>query len=51
MQRKEKAKVVDLGKEKYKRLVLDAFDKMQRQDQRERTDKKAEVEREARKKF
>jgi|GEM_PF-4084627 len=51
MSKTSKSKVVDLGKEKQKRLVLDAFDKLENKGKRERTEQKKLVEREARKRF
>lgn len=42
------ARVIDLQKAKYGALVLNAFDKMERQDKRELAEKRAEVERNAR---
>lgn len=45
---KEGAKVIDLAKQKHKRLVLDAFDQLNHESKRETAEKRAEVERNAR---
>lgn len=46
---KQRAEVIDLGRQKQKRLVLDAFDRLERHQERESSEKRAEVERKARK--
>jgi hypothetical protein len=46
---KKPAKVIDLAAKRYARQVLDAFDKLDRKDQQKRTEKRADVERKARK--
>lgn len=47
----ERPKVVDLGKRRYRNMVLNAFDKLERVDQREKRIAKTEVERDARKRW
>lgn len=46
-----KGKVIDLGQKRYKRLVLKAFDDLEHKEKRDRSNKKAEVERNCRNKF
>lgn len=48
---KKTAKVIDLAAKKHARLVLKAFDKMERQQRREHSSNRADVERKARNKF
>lgn len=45
---KAPGQVIDLAKEKRKRLVLDAFDRLDHQDRREKAEQRAEIERTAR---
>lgn len=47
----ERPKVVDLNKRRYAKTVLYFYDKLDRAAKREQRNKKAEVEREARKKW
>lgn len=47
----ERPKVVDLGKRRYRNMVLNAYDKLQRADEREKRVAKTEVERDARKRW
>lgn len=47
----ERPKVTDLNKRRYAKTVLHFYDKMDRAMNRERKEKRAEVEREARKKW
>lgn len=50
----ERTKVVDLNKRpryRYQNMVLSAFDKLERSAKREQRERRAEVEREARKKL
>lgn len=42
------ARVIDLHKAKYKALVLDAFNKLERKKKREQAEHRSEVERKAR---
>lgn len=51
MKKPEPPKVTDLGKRRYRNMVLNAFDKLERADQREKRIAKSEVEREARKRW
>jgi hypothetical protein len=50
-QNKKRAAVIDLGKHKHKRLVLDAFDSLERQRDREVAEKRAEIQRKARNQY
>lgn len=47
----ERTKVVDLNRRKYAKTVLHFYDKFERAAQRQQKEQKAEVEREARKKW
>jgi hypothetical protein len=47
----EKPKVVDLGKRRYRNMVLNAYDKLERAEDREKRVAKSEVERDARKRW
>lgn len=51
MKKPEPPKVVDLGKRRYRNMVLHFYDKFERADEREKRVAKAEVEREARKRW
>lgn len=48
---KDKPKVIDFGREKEKRLVLSSWDRLEHEEKRERDEKRAEVERQARNQF
>ena len=48
---KQERKVLDLAQQRHKRLVLDAFDRLQHQADLEAKEKRAEIERIARKRM
>ena len=45
------AQVIDLQKAKYRIMVLDAFDRLERQEKRQRAEHRADVERKARQRW
>lgn len=46
-----KSKVIDLGRKRHARRVLEAYDKLERQDKRAIADKRAQLKRDSKNKF